>query len=309
MKQKFAQHYLDSGKTFNENWTVEQICDAIVEAGLDWPEELTNEEGWQLWTAVMRRSYKVQSIQWNERIRENGEESGELEVKFRLEDKRDFTVSIERETLLNTDFGKVCRDLEVRLNTWKVKDDAEREEALRAADEAWEQRAPDSIEYVIGFRQWNLSGNRLKPIGAGNDVWEGGKEVRASCGSGRLHRAPDHDCECGLYAWHSWTGLSPQSGSATAVFGAVQACGRMEMHTTGFRAEFMRPVLLGYDDSEDRMTVDGLTRGPDYGRVLELAQQLGGIEVVPFAVMTTAAREFGLLVEDHPEFKPPKGKS
>lgn len=296
MKDKFLAWARQQGVPAQDNWTIEQICDALVEARAAWPPDLVNEEGWQLWTAVMRRELAIQSIMWDE----VQEERGAVQVVFRLNDKREFSAMIEKVMLRERDFGEVCKSLELRVREWKVKDDAEREVELAKFDREWEGVVPDLMDYVIGFRAWNLAGARLKPIGAGNDVWEGGREVRASCGHGKLHRAPDHSCDCGFYAWHDFGPMENEArgGGSRKVWGAVRACGRMEVHEDGFRAEFMRPVLLGYDDRSDVMTAEGLTRGPDYERVMQIAAQLGGIQVVPYDILPEAAKEFGLLIED-----------
>jgi hypothetical protein len=308
VKEKFAGWAREVGVPTEEKWTVEQIADALIAAKAAWPHDLTNEEGWQLWSAVMRRECSVQSIQWDEVTSESGGDPL-LEVTFRLQDKREFATSLPKSELLKKEFGGLCKELEDRLREWKAADDIAREEALRKSDEEWLTRAPDLMDYVIGFRAWQLNGARLKPIGMGNDVWEGGAEVRASCVHGKLHRSPSHDCECGLYAWNSFAGMENEArGNVEGkVWGVVRACGRLEVHPTGFRAEFMQPVLLGYDDSEDVMTVEGVTRGSDFERVTKIAELLGNIPVVPFDVMTEAAKEFGRVIEDTPGLLPDEG--
>lgn len=295
MKAKFLAWAREQRVPTHEDWTIEQICDSIVEAGAPWPPDLVNEEGWQLWTAVMRRELAIASIMWDEVVGEDA-----IQVVFRLNDKRDFSVSMEKAAFRTKDFGEICKSLELQVREWKAKDDRRVEHALAEQDEEWGKVVPDLMDYVIGFRAWNLSGNRLKPIAAGNDVWRGGAEVRASCGHGKLHRAPAHECDCGFYAWHDFTPMKEEArgGGTRKVWGAVQACGRMEVHEDGFRAEYMRPVLFGYDDRADEMTVDGLKRGPDYDRVFAIAEQLGGVQVVPYDILPEAAKEFGLLIED-----------
>jgi hypothetical protein len=81
-----------------------------------------------------------------------------------------------------------------------------------------------------------------------------GEPTAAACEGGswpRPHEAPGKWCSCGLY------GLHPSEGSATRVLeeagaecwpaelgGLIEAWGRVEVHETGFRAEFARPVAL-----------------------------------------------------------------
>lgn len=311
MKQKFAEWAKAHDVPVEDGWTVEQICDAIVTRGVEWPPNLVNEEGWQLYTAVLRREVNVQAIAWDEL---SADEEGEaaLEVTCRLQDRREFKTKIARSSLKSTEFGAICRVVEDRLRAWKVKDDAVREAHLAAKDDKeYDGKVPDLMEYVIGFRSWNLSGERIVPIGAGNDVWDGGREVRAQCGKGELHRAPAPDCECGLYAWNDWAAISGDcSASPTKVYGAVQACGRMEVHNEGFRAEYMRPVVFGYDDSDDTVEADEdgkmvRTHGPDYERVQRIVKWLGGdVPVVPFSEVPMKAREFGQMVADNPFLLP-----
>lgn len=117
---------------------------------------------------------------------------------------------------------------------------------------------PLLVGEIHGLRRWSLrleSGN-LRLASPFNDFsWEpGGAPTVAACGAGwlrRLHRSPGHRCGCGLYALH------PSPKSASEVFrvedghrlpaeiaGLVEAWGRVEVHETGFRAQFARPVAL-----------------------------------------------------------------
>lgn len=312
MKEKFSKWASSHGVPVDDGWTVEQICDAIVERRIEWPSDLVNEEGWQLYTAVLRREIGVQAVAWDELNDDKG--NPVLEVTCRLQDRREHKTQIPRSALKSQDFGAICREVEDRLRAWKVKDDEVREAHLTRADKEYAEAMPDLMEYVIGFRSWNLSGERIVPIGAGNDVWDGGNEVRATCGKGELHRAPAPDCECGLYAWNDWDAIAGDCGpNTTKVFGAVQACGRMEIHRDGFRAEFMRPVCFGYDDSNDSAGIDEdgapfVKRGPDFMRVTRIASWLGNVPVVPFNEVPMKAAEFGQLLADNPHLLPDEVK-
>lgn len=312
MKDKLAGWAREQGVPTRDNFTVEQICDAIIDAGKPWPPVLTNEEGWQFWTAKMRHGCSIQSIQWDEIMSDRDEgRARTIEITFRLQDKREHKRRFPKTVLDERDFGAICRDLEDEMEAWKATDDAEREERMRREDEEYQTRAPDLMEYVIGFRAWTLAGHRLKPIGMGGDVWDGGKEIRASCGNGHEHRSPSDDCECGLYAWHRFSMLKRDAADgSTKVIGAVRAHGRIAVHKEGFRAEYMQPVLLGYDDSHDVWGVDkagepSVARGPDFARVSEIAAQLGDIQVVPYRILEDAAGEFGQRIPmDNPDLMP-----
>lgn len=122
----------------------------------------------------------------------------------------------------------------------------------------WEQRAPDLVEPIIGFRKWVYAGGRLHPWGNGEDVWNGAHEVRATCasklGGFKDHSAPGQDCHCGFNAFHE----PPHEGTylrsirnlhspvRECVIGAMVCRGAVEVHTQGFRAEYARPVLLAW---------------------------------------------------------------
>lgn len=309
MKDFFASWARQHGVPIEDNWTVEQICDAIVGRKLPWPDELVNEQGWQLWTATLRYDLGVKSIKWDEVSASDSDP--EIEIVFTLSAKRQWKAKIARNLLRSEDFGRVCAMLERSLREWNTTDLAEREAAMAAAAREWTERAPDLMDHVVGYRAWNLDGSRIKPIGMGEDVWEGGKEVRATCTHGHMHIAPDPDCECGLYAWHSFEQVRG-GARGDQVFGAVQAWGHIEVHGTGFRAEYMRPVMLAYDDSDDRMQMggpnDGLrTYGADYFRVKKIAETLGGeLKVVGFSEFQRAGEKFGLtLSPGTPDLFPP----
>ena len=69
-----------------------------------------------------------------------------------------------------------------------------------------------------------------------------------------LHTAPEPTCQCGLYAhhptlsrrhglqrgWAAITGALPQG-----LIGIAEAWGSVELHATGFRAQYARPHALG----------------------------------------------------------------
>jgi hypothetical protein len=101
------------GVRFEKDWTTEQIADALIKADVPWPEQMTNEQGWQLWTAKLRAEGRVKSAVWSET------KSGEIGVVFRLQDRREFRYSIDQEMLKTHHFGAICKMLEVRLLKWK----------------------------------------------------------------------------------------------------------------------------------------------------------------------------------------------
>lgn len=139
------------------------------------------------------------------------------------------------------------------------------------------KRDPDLTEKVIGFRFWKSTGGWLESQGYGGHYWgRGVNEAKCEAGTrsalwttGALwqigaasyydepkvkkpHHAPENGCTCGLHAYHEVTvsdGPGPFAGEALQVVGAIQAWGRMEVHSNGFRAQYAEVVALGYNDN------------------------------------------------------------
>jgi glycine cleavage system H lipoate-binding protein len=96
--------------------------------------------------------------------------------------------------------------------------------------------APDLCEPVIGYRAWRLDcDGSLLSWGVGAWAWQPGVN-EARCFFDASHEAPVHDCRCGLYALSRADDrrLDPSQNAV----GAVAAWGAMEIHRTGFRAQF-----------------------------------------------------------------------
>jgi hypothetical protein len=116
-------------------------------------------------------------------------------------------------------------------------------------------------------------------------IWEpAGAWTRARClaGHGSPHHAPAGACSCGLYAYHAtsiyarqiyaeylgvddgaeepWTDPVEEVGVA----GIIEACGRLEVHEYGFRAERARPhaLLIGvnWNQASRRLVEDLASR-------------------------------------------------
>jgi hypothetical protein len=102
---------------------------------------------------------------------------------------------------------------------------------------------------VYGLRTWAVVGERGAERLAGpqrGEAWPpDGAWADASCARSPEHRAPAHDCDCGLHALH------PSRRSARRILsarreipGIVEASGQIEVHADGFRAERARPYAL-----------------------------------------------------------------
>lgn len=134
--------------------------------------------------------------------------------------------------------------------------------------------APDLTQKVLGYRQFGVVDGGLCSIGVGTFHWLPGPN-HARCLARHLHRsrpsshsylysgpppsppperhpAPAPGCNCGLYGWHEFQqewldgGLGAQY-EGLALIAAIRAWGKMEIHRTGFRAEYAEVALLGFD--------------------------------------------------------------
>ena len=105
-------------------------------------------------------------------------------------------------------------------------------------------RAVDTaIEPIIAWRSWQLRlgrrGVRLRPVGAGQPVWEPLEPARATCARKRFHRAPADGCTCGLHAAKDLATL--RATRSPSVIGTVALWGRVVQHRLGYRARLGYP--------------------------------------------------------------------
>ena len=152
---------------------------------------------------------------------------------------------------------------------------------------------------VIGYRAWRIQGWQL--TGTGQPMpWEPGVN-EARCASSLTfmfagsHSAPDPDCQCGLYALARF-----DEGKAwwqnAAVLGAVEAWAdptpdnsdRFFVHSTGFRAQYAKVVLLATSDEYPRAK---------NAAIRALAAEHGA-DVCRAEHLEDAAKEHGQLVPD-----------
>lgn len=99
---------------------------------------------------------------------------------------------------------------------------------------------------------------------SGRGGWTIGENT-ATCRGQGTHpgiAAPVHDCECGLYAVNAVEHI-PSMRSLPAVgpariYGTVLAWGRIEVHRTGFRAQYAEPVVLAYNPEDSYRHVSNL---------------------------------------------------
>jgi len=160
---------------------------------------------------------------------------------------------------------------------------------------------------VIGFREWAVSPALELRATVMASAWVPGVN-RAACRAGSVEvpvarggllgtvvgaapahegGAPHSDCGCGLYALHALP--EPRTEDVWAPFslwhvtGVVCAWGVLEVHRSGFRAQYARPVLLGVDDAS-----------PAARRVVVAAvARRYGVPLVSLEELASLAREYG----------------
>lgn len=134
--------------------------------------------------------------------------------------------------------------------------------------------------YIVGFRLWkprridkgllrltstyigavwepgaNHAEHRPRSLGQSYRVWPEDKYAP--------HSAPAPECSCGLYAMHTPELAAPDPFGPAAysptsvpyVIGAVIAWGEIEVHASGFRAEYAMPLMLALPSKPPRDTV------------------------------------------------------
>jgi glycine cleavage system H protein len=97
--------------------------------------------------------------------------------------------------------------------------------------------APDFAAPILGFRVWRLRWDgALVPWSAGAaGAWVPGVNA-AVCLHGRDHVPPGRECTCGIYALADWQDYRLHDPGQ--VVGAIAGWGEVEVHRTGFRAQY-----------------------------------------------------------------------
>jgi hypothetical protein len=138
---------------------------------------------------------------------------------------------------------------------------------------------PDFVEPLVGYRAWRLAGDALVPWSAGlAGTWTPGVN-QARClhaANDPRHAPPVADCSCGLYAL---AGVDDDRlrHDRDAV-GAIVAWGDVEVHATGFRAQYAAVVALALPAPM-------------------AAARRYGVPLVPRADLVAAALEYGRPIE------------
>jgi hypothetical protein len=149
---------------------------------------------------------------------------------------------------------------------------------------------PDAIEPLVGWRYWRLDrAGRLTSLGAGRQLWEPGRALRARCRHERIdpfderwrlvdgfayrpHRAPGEDCVCGIHAARDLASLRSQRlfGLRYDAAGEVSVWGKVIPGELACRAELAYPksiYVIRSRHADDERTVAALSA---YGVAVDL---------------------------------------
>jgi hypothetical protein len=109
---------------------------------------------------------------------------------------------------------------------------------------------------------------------------------------GGPHEAPHRDCACGFYAHHDLLGVyTSRAGGGDQVIGAIAAWGRIEVHQSGFRAEFAKVVAIAL--MERQVVGDAEKRAE-----LELLAERYSADCVSVVDLEEAALKHGIRVPE-----------
>lgn len=112
---------------------------------------------------------------------------------------------------------------------------------------------------VIGYRAWKLNNWQLAGTGGFGGPWTPGVNEASCALTGARHAAPADGCACGMYALARFDDSTSWWNGAD-VLGAVEAWAdesdgnhdRFFVHSTGFRAQFAKIILLAVSDDYPR---------------------------------------------------------
>lgn len=136
------------------------------------------------------------------------------------------------------------------------------------------------LESVRGFKQWTWNKDR-KLVSMFPADWSNGS-LTSECSryeldkdkSSAIHRSPDQNCTCGVYA--HYLPLESYEKKRNSIFGVVEASGKILMGTKGFRAEKARVVALaGYGPCNQFFENTEKTRGVYPEDVVDFCTSIG----------------------------------
>lgn len=297
---------------------IEQVPPLLPHGGRA-PEEAALLERCKQFGESLLRDYEATEVTWWTTM--DGDRQVSLRLSVTMPDSTYFKVSISpimvhellTDAPLDDFFEHMEREMTLKYDEWKRG--------------VYAPRAPDLLEHVIAFREWNVDWVKgtLGPIGAVAPPWTGPTWQEAKCHGGSRHggvapyghSAPHPDCHCGLYGLHNLPAEAPASQDSARpqrVWGAIQAMGRIEVHSNGIRAEYARPVMLITPGTTTYHVAGKLLTKAEFDRlpralrsaanpmkpladeaIRDLARRLG-LDVVAWDYAVTKANEYGKIV-------------
>ena len=138
---------------------------------------------------------------------------------------------------------------------------------------------------VYGLRSWTVAArdgrDGLEAPFTGVRWPSDGDAIEARCLASAGHEPPSADCTCGIYAYHPsedsvrqlyWAlRRDPHDPTGVPAIGIVEAWGSVEVHDSGFRAEYARPYAL---------VIPERLAKTDYGRRIEQLAGAYGADLV-----------------------------
>lgn len=104
------------------------------------------------------------------------------------------------------------------------------------------KKPKESIEPIIAYRCWRTEGDCLIPQNHTGEQYQPRKRMEAFCGK---HVAPEPDCQCGFYAFPDMESLFRNFNYTSGyVYARVALWGKVQVHQTGYRAQYMYPQLF-----------------------------------------------------------------
>lgn len=148
---------------------------------------------------------------------------------------------------------------------------------------------------VIGYRAWKIKDWALYGTGGFGGAWAPGVNEATCALTGARHAAPAEGCQCGMYALARFDDQTSWWRDAD-VLGAVEAWAdesdgnhdRFFVHSTGFRAQYAKIILLAVSDDYPRAK---------NGAIRALASEHEA-DVCKREHLEDAAKEHGQLVPD-----------
>lgn len=165
-------------------------------------------------------------------------------------------------------------------------------------------------EPVIGFRAWRANSVRpeLHSSVAKEIVWPSEEALEARCIDFQfrsmsddcllVHDAPESQCTCGIHAWYELEETTRYAANSKTVIGAVIAWGKIVVHTSGMRAQYMKPIaftdwLPSRAEDDYLKTIGAQLPNISRPKLLSAVEEQYGLPVMPAEELETYVENFG----------------